>query len=251
MIEWKALSEKMKKIKKTEIASIVVPTAVAIFAILVNTDTVWNSPQFDVQVSNIPNTIPVDDIVKTIYGDPYPSITADWLRGMDQNQLMLIKERSTPDDAWILDRVYSTTTKGLSQKITIKNTGNAQAHDIIIQILGTNNFKIINNECPEIISPEQITKEHGKKYLITESRMSIQLECAITINSVGDQGIERVIVTASDSNPAAWPDNIISDLRNQTFFLNSLLYAAIVLLVFIISYNFVIYFRKIRLNQHD
>ena len=215
--------------KKTIIITIVSIVGPLIFAAITSTDNVWNTPKFYVEV--IPNNdeiIPVDAIIRTIYQDHYPKYTAEWFRGLDRDSIGSLRDRFSSEDMWILWRVYDlNTTNGVSQKIIIKNEGNAQAQDVLIQILGINNFKLIDYTCPELMSSEQITKEHGKKYLIVKPRMSVQLDCEIIINSVGENGVERVIVTANDSHPFVWPDNEINDYRNTAIMVNIFGYVAI------------------------
>lgn len=216
---------------------------VALFAIWASTDNVWNSPNFDIKVNTIQKNEegkkPVDEIVRVIYDERnLSSLTAEWIRDREPESLRELKERFSPEDAWVLDRIYyNPEIDGLSQKIIIKNDGNSQAHDVIIQILGDDNFKIIDYSCPEIMSDEQIIKEFGKKYIVSKSRMSVKLECEITINSVGTDGVKQVIVTAEESHPRIWPDDLINNLRTQSIILNIILYLVIGILAIIVSYN--------------
>jgi len=240
---------------KKSLALSIIPIVVSIFVIITSTDNVWNSPKFDIELSNISQNeegmLPVDEIVRTIYDEKfYKKLTADWIRDRDVESLRFLEEQFTPDDAWILNRIYhNNETNGLSQQIIIKNDGYAQANDIIIQILGTDNFKIIDYTCPEIMSPDQISKEHGQKYLIIQSRMSVQLTCEIIINSVGNNGVKQVIITAHESHPAVWPDDKINNIRNTLIYLNIVLYASIIFLVYVVSYNVVQYLRKNKIDK--
>ena len=235
---------------KKSLAQSLIPTAVAIFAVVVGTDNVWNSPDFDIKVSDISKNEdgvrPVDELVRVIYGDiGNTNLTAEWLRNRDVESLCLIEDRFSSEDAWILDRIYyNPDVNGLSHKIIIKNYGNIQAHDVIIQILGRDNFKIIDYTCPEIMSNEQITKEFGKKYIIAKSRMSVKLECEIIINSVGNERLDRVIGTANDYHPRVWPDDDINKLRNAAIYSQILVYASIGVLAYLVSYNVVSYMRE-------
>ncbi|MCH7969011.1 MAG: hypothetical protein IH841_07200 [Thaumarchaeota archaeon] len=225
-----------KKIIIVSIISIVIPL---LFVAMTSTNNVWNTPKFDVEViKNDDGTMPVDKIVKTIYQDNYPKLTAEWFRNLDRDFVSSLRDRFSQDDMWILWNVYdNNSTNGLSEKITIRNEGLAQAEDVIIQILGTSNFKLIDYSCPEIMSPDQITKEHGKKYLIVKSRMSVQLDCEIIINSVGDVGIKQVIITAKDTHPAVWPDDEFDYYRNVIFIFNIIAYIVIGIAAYLIIYN--------------
>lgn len=217
--------------------------AIALFTIWANTDNIWNSPNFEIKVTDNSKKDgemkPVDVLVRVIYDDRgNKNLTADWLRDRDSDTLSFLKEQFSSEDAWILDRIYhNSDIDGKSQKIIIKNIGLTQAHDVIIQITGNDNFKIIDYICPEIMSNEQIIKNLGKKYVISKSRLSINLECEIIINSVGNSGINKVIVTANDSHPRVWPDHTIEDTRTQLIIVNIILYIVIGVLAIIIAYN--------------
>lgn len=224
--------------KKTIAISIVLTIVPILFVAITSTDNVWNTPKFDVKViRNDSNEIPVDQIIKTIYQDNYPEYTAKWLRSLDTDSVSLLRERFSQNDMWILWNIHDNNSSGLSEKIIIRNNGMAQAENVIIQILGTTNFKLIDYTCPEIMSQDQITKEHGKKYLIVESRMSVQLNCEIIINSVGNTGIEQVIVTAKDTHPAIWPDDEYDYYRNLIIIFNIIAYIVIGIIAYVIIYN--------------
>lgn len=230
--------------------------SVALFAIWASTDNVWNSPNFDIKVENLEKNEkdkkPVDEIIRVIYDDRnYMSLNATWLRIQDNDFLRDLKEwnRFSSEDLWVLDRIYyNPETDGRSQIITITNNGYSQAHDVLVQISGNDNFKIIEYVCPEIMSDDQITKEFGKYYLVSISRMSVKLDCEITINGVGDNGIKEVIVTAEESHPRIWPDDLINDLRTFSIIANIILYLVIGILAIIIAYNVAKMFEK-RMRQ--
>ena len=219
--------------------------SVALFAIWASTDNVWNYPNFDIKVvtleKNEKDKKPVDEIVRVIYDDRnFLPLNATWLRMHDDQYIRELKERRgfSSEDAWVIDRIYYNPEKdGLSQKIILTNNGYKQAHDVIVQISGHDNFKIIEYVCPEIMSDDQIVKEFGKYYLVSISRMSVKLNCEITINSVGNDGIKEVIVTAEESHPRIWPKNLIDDMRNLTIILNILLYLSIGTLAILATYN--------------
>ncbi|MBS3922357.1 MAG: hypothetical protein KGZ37_04320 [Nitrosarchaeum sp.] len=230
----------------------VIPITISIFVIIVSTGNIWNAPDLDVQViMNSDKAIPVDVIVRSIHNETnYLDLTADFIRDRDIDSLRSLKNIYSKDDAWVIERIYFlNTTNGVSQKIIVSNIGNEQAHDIIIQILGTNTFKIVDYTCPEIMSPIQITKEDGNKYLITESRLSTKLPCTFTINSVGENGVEKVIVTANDAHPAVWPEDSITYYNNLSVIFTVIGYVAIVLTIYLISDVFLGFYRKKMNNQ--
>lgn len=230
----------------------IIPITITIFIIITSTSNIWNAPDLDVQVNpNSEDAIPVDVIVRNIYNETnYLDLTADDIRESDIDSHRSSQNIFSKNDAWVIDRIYHlNTTDGLSQKITISNIGNNQAHDIIIQILGLNTFKIVDYTCPEIMSPEQITKEHGKKYLITQSRLSVQLPCIITINSVGEEGVEEVIVTANDAQPAVWPKDLVNYYNDLALLFTIIGYVAIIITIYLASYVVLTLYRKKSNNQ--
>ena len=195
--------------------------------LVVNSNYNWNAPDLDIKVTgNEVKTTPVDDLVRVIFNDPnYLPLTADFVRDRDFDSFLSLQAELPENDAWIIDRVYfQNTTDGLSQKIILSNLGNEQAKDVIIQIEGQDNFKIIDYDCPEILSSEQISKESGKKYIITKPILSENLPCEIIINSVGESGIKEIIATAKDTVPAQWPEDLVNYYSNLAFFLSILGY---------------------------
>ena len=236
----------------------IITIGLTLFTIWVSTDNVWNSPNFDIKVENLEKNEkdkkPVDEIVRAIYDEVnYMPLNATWLRVHDDEYLRGIKERDrfSSEDLWVLDRIYYNPEKdGRSQKIIITNNGYNQAHDVLVQISGNDNFKIIEYTCPEITSDDQIVKEFGKNYIVSMSRMSVKLNCEITINGVGNDGIKEIIVTAEESHPRIWPNDLIIDLRNQSIILNIILYLMIGTLAIIVVYNIVKIFEK-RINQKN
>ncbi len=211
----------------------IITIGLTIFAIWSSTDNIFNSPNFILNVEELEKNEegkkPVDEIVQVIYDKRNSQqFDAQWLRDKDREYVIDLKERFSPEDAWVLDRVYyNTEMYGLSEKITLTNNGNRQAHDVIIQIEGHDNFKLVDYACPEIMSEEQIIKDLGKNYIVSISRMSIKLDCEIIINSVGDDGIKQVIVTANESLPKMWPDDLIKEYRDRVKFFNIFLYLVI------------------------
>lgn len=236
----------------------IVGIGLALFTIWVSTDNVWNSPNFDITVENISKNIegqkPVDEITRVIDDDRGNSnLTAEWIRDRDIDSFRFLKERYSPEDAWVLDRIYhNPDADGKSHKIIIKNTGLSQAHDVIIQIIGDANFKIIDYTCPEIISNDQIKKDLGQKYLVSISRMSIELPCEIIINTVETgYGLKQIIVTGDESNPRVWPDNIINEQRTKLMRLNIIFYMVIgILAVIVVNYTVKIYQKRIKISKN-
>lgn len=222
----------------------------ALITIAVGTDNVWNSPNFDIKINDVSKKVkgqtPVDELVRAIYDERnLDRLDSGWIYNQTDNSLQLLKQNFSAEDAWILDRIYyNRNVDGLSQKVIIVNNGNRQAHDVIIQISGTNNFRITEYNCPEIMSDKQIVKEFGKKYIISASRMSTKLECSITINSVGNEGIDRIIVTADESNSRVWPDDSINALRTYSTIGLILIYVSIGLIAIVSLYNIVRIYEK-------
>jgi len=216
-----------------------IPIVLTIFVIITSTGNIWNAPDLDVQVKpNSEDTVPVDTIVRNIHNETnYLDLTANFIRDRDIDSLRSLQNIYSKNDAWVIDRIYHlNTTDGLSQKIIISNLGHKQAHDIIIQISGLDIFKIVDYSCLEIMSPEQIAKEHGRKYVIVTQRLSVQLPCEITINSVGERGVDEVIVTATDADPAVYPKDLVNHYSFWATVFTIIGYVALVLVVYLISY---------------
>lgn len=236
----------------------IITIGLALFTISTNTNNVWNTPNFDIKVENLEkNEIgkkPVDEIVRVIYDERnYMKLTAEWIRDKDTEFIRELKERErfSSEDLWVLDRIfYNPESDGLSQKITIKNDGYFQAHDVIIQITGKDNLKIIEYTCPEIMSDDQIIKKFGKNYIISMPRMSVKLNCEIIINGVESKGLKEVIVTAEQSNPRIWPNDSINDIRTYSIILNIALFLAIGAIAIIVIYNIAKMYEK-RINQNN
>lgn len=232
---------------KTSLILSIIPITLTIFVVLTSTGNVWNAPDLDVQVNpNSEDAIPVDVIVRSIYNETnYLDLTADDIRGSDIDSHRSSLNIFSKNDAWVIDRIYHlNTTDGLSQKIIISNLGYEQAHDIIIQILGLDTFKIVDYSCPEIMSPEQITKEHGKKYVIVKQRLSVQLPCEFIINSVGERGVDEVIVTATNAYPAVYPQDLVDHYRFWATMFTIIGYVALVSVIYLASYILLSLYRK-------
>lgn len=244
--------------KHTLIVSIIT-VGIALFTIWASTDNVWNSPNFDITVNNISKNIvgqkPVDEIVRVIYDDRgNQNLTAEWVRDRDIDSFRFQKDQFNSEDAWVLDRIYhNKDANGKSHKITLKNTGFSQAHDVIVQIIGDANFKIIDYTCPEIISDDQIKKDLGEKYLVSISRMSIDLPCEIIINTVeSDGGLEKIIVTGDESSPRVWPDDVVNDQRRNLMIFFIVAYTVIGILTIILIYSVIqIYQKRIKNSKNQ
>ena len=237
----------------------IIGVGLTLFAIWASTDNAWNSPNFDIQIvdleKNKKDMKPVDEIIRVIYDDRnYLPLNATWLRMHDDEYLRDLKERDrfSSEDLWVLDRIYyNSETDGRSQKIILTNNGYSQSHDVLVQISGNDNFKIIEYVCPEIMSDDQITKEFGKYYLVSISRMSVGLLCEITINGVGNNGIKKVIVTGDESPPRVWPDDTINDQVRNLKILNIILYTVVgILAVIVVNYVVQIYQKNIRNSKN-
>ena len=233
----------------------IIGVGLTLFAIWASTDNVWNSPNFDIQIDNLQKNEkdkkPVDEIVRVIYDERnYLPMNATWLRMQDNDYLRDLKkwDRYSSEDLWVLDRIYyNPETDGRSQKIILTNNGYRQAHDVLVQISGNDNFKIIEYVCPEIMSDDQITKEFGKYYLVSISRMSVGLPCEITVNGVGNNGIKEVIVTGDESHPRVWPNDVINDQRRNLMILNIVLYMVVGgLAIILTNYGVQIYQKRIQ-----
>ncbi len=248
-----------RNVDKSALIVSIIGVGITLFAVWASTDNVWNSPNFDIRMENLEKNEkdkkPVDEIVRVIYDDVnFMPLNATWLRMHDDEYLRDLKERDrfSSEDLWILDRIYYNPEKdGRSQKIILTNNGFSQAHDVLVQISGNDNFKMIEYICPEIMSDDQITKEFGKYYLVSISRMSVQLPCEIIINSVGYNGIKEVIVTGDESHPRVWPNDIINDQKTNLMRLNIVLYMVIgSLAIVVINYTVQIYQKRIKNSKN-
>jgi len=180
---------------------------VTIIGLLLASGTFLIQPDFEILVDEIPTegNQTLDQITTGLFSDNF--VTSEFIRNSEKDVYVLYENQLNDDDKFVLSRIYHTDTTGKSESILIWNDGWIQAKDVIIKIEGENTNKIIGEDCPEIENKNQILKEINKNYRIKLDRMSQEIFCGFTINSVGDDGITRIIVTAKDSPATIWTES--------------------------------------------
>jgi len=200
-----------------EVTKIVVPISLGILAfigILLAPGSFFITPDFEIMVDDVQTNEneALDQTLAFIFSDRLT--TTEFVRGLDKSGYESNKQLLDEDEQFVFSRIYYSDEVGISQSILIINDGWIQAKDVTIRIQGDDTFHIIDRDCPEIEDENQILKEDGKNYKIKLDRMSQEIFCGFVVNSVGSEGINRIIVTDDKSSAAIWTEATASKKEN-------------------------------------